>query len=74
MSIPITAIDQVTPTWLTQVLQDGGYLNGGKVIAIQTSDQQSAGTGGPGFHPGHSIRVSYSGVSSRYISWQANRR
>ncbi len=64
MSIPITSIDQITPAWLTQILQDGGYLNQGRVIAIQPGGQQSVATGGPGFKSDHSIRVSYAGVTS----------
>ena len=64
MSNPISSIEQVTPAWLTQVLQEGGYLNDGRVTSIQAGDHRTAAVGGPGFNPGHSLKVSYAGITA----------
>ena len=35
MSQPITDMEQMSPEWLTRVLQKKGFLNQGKVTAVQ---------------------------------------
>jgi thiamine kinase-like enzyme len=40
-NIPIGTIDEVTPQWLTRVLQEGGYLTRGTVSALEIRSQDS---------------------------------
>jgi hypothetical protein len=60
MAAVIRAIEQVTPSWLTQVLRQGGYLERGEVVAVRPGDRGRATASGPGFDPSHRLAVSYS--------------
>lgn len=60
MGVVLTATDQVTPEWLTQILRANGHLDQGKVVAVQSGGQESLATGGPGFRPSHRLEISYS--------------
>jgi hypothetical protein len=59
----ISAIDQITPTWLTQVLQKNGHLPQGEVIDVRPAVTGATSTGGPGFRPGHRLEVRYSAAA-----------
>ncbi len=38
---PLNRIDEITPTWLTDILREGGYLTRGTVLEMQTRAQTS---------------------------------
>ena len=66
----VTEIEQITPSWLTQVLQQRGYLELGQVTAVRSRDQQHATAAGPGFQPSHRLTVTYSDDASPAAPWQ----
>jgi thiamine kinase-like enzyme len=50
MSLPIEHTDQVTPEWLTTILEKSGYLSQGKVIAVSQRQSLRLGVSSNRFH------------------------
>lgn len=59
VTTPITKPEQVTPIWLTQVLQADGSLGYDKVTAIEFGQKQTAVDSGPGMQNNHIIIPRY---------------
>ncbi len=57
---PISHINQITTDWLTEILQQGGYLEQGHVVSVVAQDPEINSNDGPGFIANNRIAIQYS--------------